>query len=59
MLETQSTKATAVGESNSAGVLRQSPNRQKPTRVRGWSPRRCCDFTAFSKNSHFLAYFGL
>jgi len=51
MLETHSTKATAVSESNNAGG--RAPSLQRPTGIRGQSPRRCGDFTAFFKNTHF------
>jgi len=50
-------QALLVGGSNSAGVWGRNPSRRGPTRVRGQSPRRCGDFTAFYTKK--CAYFGL
>jgi len=54
ILETHSTKTTAVSESNNAEVLGRSP--QPPNAGSGQSSLRCAcgDFTAFLfKNTHF------
>jgi len=58
MLETHSTKATAVSKSNNAGVWVRSPQPPEANGGRGLIFRRCGDFIAFLfKKYAFLGIF--
>jgi len=53
VLETHSTKAISVAESNNAGVWEPSLQSSVDNGVLRQSPRRCGILQLFSKNTHF------